>query len=62
MDQKVIFNGSDKRKNDTSLNAAATWRDDTPDGRLQSIVGELMITDQPGTFIFQSSKLRFTCK
>ena len=62
MDQKVIFNGSDKRKSDTSLNAVATWRDDTPDGRLQSITGELMMTDQPGTFIFQNSNLRFTCK
>ena len=54
--------GSDKKKNDTSLNVVATWRDDTPDGRLQSFKAELMLTGQPGTFTYQNPNLRFTCK
>ena len=53
---------SDKQKNETTMLVSSSWRDDTVDGKLQTLKGDLNVTEQPGTFIYDNPYYTFTCK
>ena len=47
---------------DDSLTVLSSWRADTNDGLLVDIRGEIVKTNQPGTFIYHNERYSLPCE